>query len=263
MKWGVEINTLSSNRRLLEDVLAALSVSIVEDSGELLLESEYFDVLSTSAEVHACASRIRSITDEVKRHSSDIDCAFSIGAVVERTPGGVSRHHFLTVSSAVHIHCAGHVTVIRGEPAKQPTDEERARQEQELQERRYADLRQKALSRVVSAVRDDRALTIQQLLQEELTPQILGHIVDIIQDDMNGDLSGLMSRNQQSRFYRSINHPEVFGQKARHIVSSHEPPPHPMNLAEASAFVRDVAEKWLLQKAGVASNRKSNGRDKV
>lgn len=145
----------------------------------------------------------------------------------------------------------------------QPTDEERARQEQELQERRYADLRQKALSRVVSAVRDDRALTIQQLLQEELTPQILGHIVDIIQDDMNGDLSGLMSRNQQSRFYRSINHPEVFGQKARHIVSSHEPPPHPMNLAEASTFVRDVAEKWLLQKAGVASNRKSNGRDKM
>jgi hypothetical protein len=248
MRWAVEISELSSNRRLLEDVLGVLSIRVLEENGQFLLESDHFEKLTTPSEVHAYASRIRAIAEEVKKHNPEVDCVFSVGTVVERSPDGIRRHHFLVVSSTVHIHCSGHAAVIRVEPT-QHTSEQRAQREFEVQERKHAKLRERAVARIISAVRHEHALTVQQLLQEEVTPQVLGHIVDIIQDDMGGGLSTLMSETQKSRFYRSINHPKVFGRDARHIVSNQEPPPNPMQLGEARAFVQTVAEKWLAMKA--------------
>ena len=152
MRWGVEISDLSENRRLLTDVLDALSITVREENERLILESEHFEKLPTPSEVHAYASRIRSIAEEVKKHNPELDCCFSVGTVIERSDAGVRRHHFVVVSSTVHIHCAGHAAVIRAEPA-QVTPEERAQREYEESERKYDELRKRAVARVISAVR--------------------------------------------------------------------------------------------------------------
>jgi hypothetical protein len=67
-----------------------------------------------------------------------------------------------------------------------------------------------------------------------------------------GAMKDLVSRNQLERFSRSINHPEVFGKDARHIVSKVEPPPKPMNIHEARKFVHGLVEFYLEKKAGLS-----------
>ncbi len=77
------------------------------------------------------------------------------------------------------------------------------------------------------------------------------HIAELIQADMGSAMKDLVSRNQMERFGRSINHPEVFGDESRHIISQQEPPPKPMRMDEARVFIRDLAARWLESKAGL------------
>jgi hypothetical protein len=95
-------------------------------------------------------------------------------------------------------------------------------------------------------------MQVQRLLQDDLNPQTMGHIADLIQDDIGGAMRDLVSGNQLTRFYRSINHPDVFGEQARHIVSKEEPPPKPMNIHEARKFVHGLVELYLEKKAGLS-----------
>ena len=139
--------------------------------------------------------------------------------------------------------------VVRGQPVAEMSDEEKKFLEEEQRECEYQDLRRKAVSYVVSAFQDERAVQVQRLLCGELTPQTMGHIADLIQDEMGERMKALASSHQLTRFYRSINHPEVFGEQARHIVSQADPPPHPMSLSEAQQFVRALATRWMERKA--------------
>lgn len=254
MKWRVQVTVHSSNRRLLEDILGAVSVRILERDGKQFLVSDRFEAYEGPASVRAAVSRIQCALDEARKHDSEIDCSFSIGSIVERRAEGDCSHHHLVVASARHLHVAGHVASIRMTPARNVSDEERKAQEAKLQEIEYQRLRAKATIRIVSAVADERVLAVQQLLREQQTPLILGHIVEIIQSDLGSRIKELVAANQLSRFERSINHPEVFGRNARHIVSPHGPPPKPMNLGEAQAFVQEAAEKWFVMKARVAGD---------
>jgi hypothetical protein len=38
---------------------------------------------------------------------------------------------------------------------------------------------------------------------------------------------------------------------ARHIIPDKQPPPNPMNIYEARAFIRKVSRKWLEEKARI------------
>lgn len=251
MKWRVELLGVTGNQRLVRDVLGELSIFIIEEEGGSFLVSEQFETFNTPAEVHAYASRIQSIVKKVREYDTEIEVDFSMGSVVKENADGMRRkHHFLVVSDTIHMHSVTHVACLKVEPAAHISEEERKRLEAERREQEYQQLRAKAVSRIVAAVNDDRALTVQRLLHADLKPQQLGHIADLIKDDL-GDLTKLASKSQWSRFYRSINHPDVFGKEARHIVSSQDPPPKPMGLDEARAFIRGLADKWLSLKAGL------------
>jgi hypothetical protein len=255
MRWRVELIDVTGNKRLFCDVLRELSISVVEENGESFLVGEPFETCDTAADVHAHASRIQAIVQEVCDYVPEIEVAFSVGSVVERTAdGGPRRHHFLVVSDALHLHDIGHVASLTAAPSAHLSEEERQRLVVQRQEQEYQHLRATAVSRIIPAVADDRALTVQRLLHGELTPQPLGHIADLIQDDFGALVTQLAPTNQWKRFYRSINHPTVFGEKARHIVSKVEPPPDPMTLDEARSFIRIVASRWLKSKAGFLGN---------
>ena len=252
MRWQVEISDLTGDLRLLADVLKELSLTVGEHEGKLLLSGPKIESMATPSEVHAYVQRVSEIIREVVKHAPGIELGFSVGAVLQKTASGTSRHHFVVVSDMVHFHDIAHVEVVKCPTATAPSEEELRRQEELLKERQYQELRLTAISRVISAVKHERALAVQRLLNQEATPQVLGHIADIIKDDLGSGLYALASKNQMSRFYRSINHPNIFGEKARHIVSYDEPPPNPMNLAESTAFIRELARAWLNLKSGVS-----------
>jgi hypothetical protein len=252
MRWQVEISDLTGDLRLLADVLKELSLTVGEHKGKLLLSGPKLESMATPSEVHVYVQRVSEIAREVVKHAPSIELGFSVGAVLQKTTSGISRHHFVVASDMVHFHDVAHVEVVKCPTATALSEEELRRQEELLKERQYQELRLSAVSRVVSAVKHERALTAQRLLNQEGTPQVLGHIADIIKDDLGSGLYALASKNQMSRFYRSINHPDIFGEKARHIVSYDEPPPNPMNLAESTAFIRELARAWLNLKSGVS-----------
>jgi hypothetical protein len=132
------------------------------------------------------------------------------------------------------------------------SEAERKRIEEAEKEAAYQKKRRKAISRFVSAFIDERALQVQRLLQGDLNPQTMGHIADLIQDDIGGAMRDLVASHQLTRFYRSINHPDVFGEQARHIISKEEPPPKPMNIHEARKFIHGLVELYLEKKAGLS-----------
>jgi hypothetical protein len=249
MKWRVQIRECRGEKRLLRDLLKELSIEVIEQEGELFLISDVFESMRTAGEVHAFASRIQSIDSEIGEGDPDITMNFQVGYVCEALENGQQRKHIFLAArgAAFAMSFAGAVCVVQH--GSSLSEAERKRIEEEEKERAYQGKRRKAISRFVPAFRDDRALQVQRLLKTDLTPLSMGHIVDLIQAD--GSMKNLISRNQQTRFYRSINHPNVFGEQARHIVSEKEPPPKPMSLDEAREFTRALATRWLEKKAGL------------
>ena len=107
----------------------------------------------------------------------------------------------------------------------------------------------KAGELVKAAVASDLVLTVMRLLGGEPGTLELGHVHELLLDDMDGDLSVFATAKQLTRFNRSINHPDVLGLKARHAITNEEPPPDPMDMGEATRFIESIAEKWIVRKA--------------
>lgn len=250
MRWRVEVSDITGNHRLLRETLSELSIVLLQEDDGFFLVSDQFEVLDTPQEVHILATRVQSIIEEAAKGTPEIQLGLKIGTVTEETTGGRRKHYFIIASSG-HIRLTGNAVTLKVEPAVQLSEDERRCLEGEQREQEYKQLRRMAFSRIVSAFRDDRALQVQRLLRGDLTPQTMGHIADVIKDDMGNGITDLASADQLTRFYRSINHPDVFGEQARHIVSKVDPPPKPMNLEEARGFIRDLANYWMDRKAGI------------
>jgi len=251
MRWRVEIIEPSGDDRLLRDVLAARSIRLYEEDGKLFLIGDPFEALEIGAQVYELASRVQSIVTEIGQADSDILMTFQIGPVLEKLENGeLRRHLFLAARGSASSFATGAVS-LAVERGKSLSEADRKRIEEEQKELAYQNKRRKAISRFVSAFIDKRALQVQRLLKKELTPQTMGHIAEVIQDDLGGAIRDLVSGNQLTRFSRSINHPSVFGELARHIISKEEPPPKPMSLDEARTFIRALAAHWLENKAGL------------
>ena len=170
-------------------------------------------------------SRIQSIVSEIGEGDPDITMNFQVGYVWEALENGEQRKHNFAAARSAALAMSRGSPICVVERCSSLSEAERERIEEEEKERAYQETRREAISRVVPAFHDDRALQVQRLLKTDLTPLTMGHIVDLIQAD--GSMKNLISGNQQTRFYRSINHPNVFGEQARHIVSEEECPRNP------------------------------------
>ncbi len=234
------------------DVLEARSLRLDEQAGELFLIGDPFEELETAGKVHALASRVQSIVKEIGEVDSDIRMSFRLGEVWEELENGEPRSGYVFLTGRISAYCFASAGVSLGvAPSLSLPEAERQRIEDEEKELPYQKKRRKAISRFVSAFLDKRALLVQRLLQKDLTPLTMGHIANLIQADMGSAIKDLVPKNQLTRFHRSINHPDVFKEQARHIVSEQDPPPNPMSWDEAREFTRDLAARWLEKKAGL------------
>jgi hypothetical protein len=251
MRWQIKIDHLDGDVRLMTDVLKELSLVIDKIDEKYILSGPVLESLDTPSAVHDYAKNICEIAAEVEKYNQGMELGFSFSVVIENSSSGVRRHHFVDIKEAVTLSVTTHAATIIYGQNKPLTKEEIQKQEEEKRGQEYQERRQIAVSRFVSAVKNERALTVQRLLSKETTPQVLGHIADIIQEDLGNGINSLATKKQLSRFYRSINHPDVYGEEARHIVSRVEPPPDPMTLPESTAFIREITRAWLILKAGM------------
>jgi hypothetical protein len=262
MKWKVEVVGVGGNDRLLRDVLRELALEIVGAPPERFLAGAAFAACQSVQDVLDVALRVQAAVDEARMHDAELEreLTLSVGCVWEQRDDGSWSQHLRAILGEA-ILCLDGATVQAAASVWPPSivsDEERKRLEEEprrleedRREQAYQKLRRKGVSRVVSAFHDRSALQVQKFLAGQLTPLNMGHIADLIESDMGGAMRELASARQMTRFSRSINHPHVFGEEARHIVSANEPPPDPMSLDEAREFIRSLASRWLERKAGL------------
>jgi len=249
MRWRVEISELHGDDRLLRDELEEVSILLNDETETLFLTSERFEALQTAAQVYELVSRVQSIITEVTRDDPDIAMTFRVGSVLEEVANGEFRKHaFMTIrATSVSLISVNAALTVERAPLLSNADRERVENEQK--EQAYLSKRRKATARFISAFTDERALQVQRLPRNQLTTQSMWHIFELIQEDMGPAMRDLVPHNRQTRFERSINHPLAFGQQARHAVLKVEPPPKPMGLDEARAFIQELAARWLEIKA--------------
>ena len=254
MRGRVEILAPKQDQlRLLAEVLASLSIGIVEVDDRHFVEGACFESLKSSIEVFADALRIEDSIGKIESIDPEVRCGLVIGNVIRelRTDGSQLEHRVLRANAGAMLMMGINATLTVTQ-APDLSEVGRARLDQAAAEREFERRRRNAISRIRSALRDPRALKVQELLHGEPTPLALGHAVDLIQDDLGSAIRKLASDDRLTRFYRSINHQDVFGEDARHIASKQEPPPDPMTLSEARAFANEIAKRWMDQKAGLA-----------
>jgi hypothetical protein len=159
----------------------------------------------------------------------------------------IQFHRLEPIVGVASVVLAGCVSTAYGTVGHVSEEEEQRRAAERL-ELAYQGRLQLARVRVLSAHRSEDAVKVQRILAGELTPQSMGVIAEVL--DAQRNHLGFASRNQWTRFNRSINHPDVYGDQARHGKTNQEPPPVPMPIDEAQRFIRDAAMRWLAEVAG-------------
>lgn len=125
-------------------------------------------------------------------------------------------------------------------PKEPTTQEELYRQ---LEEQRKTEEFNKNLLR--ATLKNPSVKEVLRLQHMGYSPAIWGNIFELIQKDMNGKLSTLITEQQKTRFERFINHSYVFGIRSRHSVSEHEPPRNPMSEGKAKYFIDELVRRWI------------------
>lgn len=247
MKWAVEVIDTLGDERLLTEVLKALGFDLTKDSqGDVVLTGEELHAADDANKIWNIAKKVSSSICDVVRISGNVQSGigFTVGSVYEYSSGGNRRSHaFMEVSNSVTIRSSIQAELTTGPStlsAEEQKEAESRRKEDEYQRDLHA-----FISKVVPVHKTERAVDVLTLLNGKLTPFTMGHIFELVNDDMNGNMTIFTSSTQVTRFKRSINHPLVNGLDARHAISNVAPPPKPMREVEAQSFVKDLANKWF------------------
>ena len=251
MGWLIEVAKTEGEERLLGDVLAALDMHLVMEDGVECLAGRSLDRCRSPAEVFSAASKISRSFADATLYEPALRLQLSLGSrIIEVTATEKRHHHYLVAVTGVLAVGSAGVVGVAIRVAGSVDEAEARRLAAEHAEREYQDRLHKALIRVRSAHRSADAVKVQRLLAGELTPQAMGVISDVLEENTKGARDSLVgSKNDWTRFDRSINHPEVFGDRARHGKTRHAPPPKPMFNDEAQNFIRAAALNWLQQVA--------------
>jgi len=87
------------------------------------------------------------------------------------------------------------------------------------------------------AINDEVLLKILRLLQREANWDDLYRIYELLKQHNEPAIEKHSIKSDRTRFTRTANHPVAARDQARHGTSNDQPPPNPMTLLEAEAFI--------------------------
>lgn len=244
MTWGVLLNVRSGDRSVLDSVANQLALRTSDRDGRVLLQGVPLDEMADSGAVDAYARKMVERMNDLHRFEAALVFDIDIESVVDFDGDQMMRrHHVLkcSVGLVAAVGVSAHIVIHSETPE--------AREAREAEERRLEleRLTRLAITHVVAPVLSDKAASLQRQLLLDQTPTTLYNIMELMESD--GGLGHYSSSAQWSRFSRSMCHPAVVGDQARHVATEEEPPPKPMRLQEAREFISTAARVWMERKA--------------
>lgn len=244
MKWAVEIQKTSLERRNLSDLLNGLGFKLVEGIEYPALTSPEVDACTTATDAFEKAKAVRSAFKEV----AQIDPEFALGSVIEYSSNPPRRHAFIEVESCVHTMSAGNIT-LSVSPPKGSSPAELERWAADYEEQQYQAKLERQRSKLEPAFFNPRAVEVIELLRaENLSAETIYKIYELAKGSSNHQSFQSqfgISNLEFDRFRDAVHNASVHGDWARH--ATHDPPrtSNPMSKNEAETFIRDIAARWL------------------
>lgn len=245
MKWAVEVQHTTLERRNLADLLAGLGFALIDGAQFPAFTSEEIDQCSTAKEAFEIAKRLRTALTGL----TQIDPEFALGSVIDYTHSPERRHAFLEVHSAVHRMSVCNVTLTINPPTSLSAEAikiwEANRAEQEYQ----AQLDRQRASLVPAYSEPLAGKVLQYLAAVDPSAEVLYKIYELLENHSSGRAAfhtqfGIPA-NEFDRFRDAVHNPTVSGDWARHAVHGAPRTPNPMSKTEAEEFVRRLADRWL------------------
>jgi hypothetical protein len=233
VRWHVEILRIKGDEQSLLEALAPLELQIGEIGGKKCLVGVRFETLNDAVAVHIEADNVAALIYCANILAADLQASFDVGTEVTEVRSDGERRVIQRNAIIRGSRLAGFVggSGIICIPSA------------------------KAVTLIIAASRNSSARRVQALLAEELTPTTIYHIYELIRADQGSALKNLTSSTQLDRLTRSVNHPEVHGHAARHIVSKSDPPSNPMRIIEARSFIRELAYRWFESDGTIKAQR--------
>lgn len=230
-RWSVRLKGEAFDLEDLVELVTSPTLRVVKSGAEFILESATFESLEETVPVLAEAQRLLPLLNgigKLKRTAfRDVDVD---GCVYEHPSDGDERRQHAIVQMEtlqVRVRFPQRSVLIDGQPAGPGPGESETD-------------RWLALAALDADVGD--ALHMWSGSHDWVN---LYRVFEIIEGRADIVASGWASRNEAERFARTANHPDAVGADARHARSSVQPPPKPMTLEEAAAFIRRNLTAWL------------------
>ncbi|MCK5680853.1 hypothetical protein KAI46_08605 [bacterium] len=245
MKWAVEIQNTSLERRNLADLLSGLGFSVMVDIDSIALTSSSFDSLETYKDVWAEAKKLRqAITGP-----ANIDSDFTLGAVIDYTSIEPKRHFFLEVESGQFTISGGHAILTVSPPVGLSEEKLEAWKAARIEQEYQAKLESQR-SRLEPAFLETRAAKMLDLLQrKQHNGESLYKIYELVEGHPSKrkqfQIQFEISKNEFDRFADAVHNPVVSGDLARHAYNNQPRTKNPMTIYSAEGFVVQLAERWL------------------
>jgi len=247
MRWAIEIQRTTLERRNLEDLLAGLGYRLFDAGPFLAFTSQEIDQCRNAAEAFNLAKRLKAALTG----PAQIDPDFSLGSVIDDTGSTSTRHTFLAVQPGSFTVTGSTASLTIGPPVGLSADALKAwlrdRTEQKYQSRLEAQR-----SRLEPAYLEPRAAKVLQYLADPSpTAEVLYKIYELIEEHPSKravfHIQFALPANDFKRFQDSVHNPSVSGDWARHAYHNTPRTNNPMSRNEAESFVRGLAARWLGQ----------------
>lgn len=245
VKWAIEIQKTSLEKRNLADLLRGLGFELVEGSEYQALASPTIDMCVSAADAFEMAKAVRTAF----KGPAQIDPDFALGSVIDYSTNPPRRHAFLEVDSCVHTTTGGTATLTVSPPSGlSPAELERWKADYE--ERQYQAKLERQRARLEPAYICPKAAKVIELLSHEMpSAETVYKIYELTEGhpDNRADFHRQfgVSREQFNRFRDAVHNPSVSGDWARHAYHGEPRTSNPMTKGEAEIFVREIAARWL------------------
>jgi len=214
----------------------------------LVFSSDEMAQCTTAADVFEQAKKVRSVF----LGSASLDEKFQLGNVVDYSCSPPKHYAFLEVACCIsNMTCS--VASISTGPPQGLNEEQLAAWDREQDERKYQAHLRRQLERAVPAYRNENASLVLEFLNlKEQTGETLFKIFELIVGDADNErvkkrflASFGVSDEKFRRFSDAVHNRAVSGNWARHATMRQPKSGQPMSKAEAEAFIRSLADKWL------------------
>jgi hypothetical protein len=245
VKWAIEIQKTSLEKRNLADLLWGLGFELVEGIDYPALASPKIDACVTAADAFEKAKAVRAAF----KGPAQIDPEFELSSVIDYSTNPPRRHTFLEVDSCV-IKTSVSSPTLTVSPPKGLSPAELERWTVDYEERQYQAKLECQRSKLEPAYKSPRAAKLIELLSIK-TPsaETVYKIYELAEGHPKNradfhEKFGI-SGEQFNRFRDAVHNPSVTGDWARHAYHGEPRTSNPMTKREAETFVREIAAKWL------------------